>query len=399
MPIQIGVPKETFPGEQRVAITPRSCERLQKAGMTVLIESSAGVPAGYSDEDYMSHGAQILNRVELFRSAEVIVQVRSLGANPGAGRSDLRLFRPGQWNVGFGDPLTAPNESAEMASAGVSSFAMELIPRIARAQSMDAMSSMAAVAGYQAALMAASSLPKFFPMMTTAAGTIAPAKAFVLGAGVSGLQAIATAKRLGAVVSAYDVRPGVKEQVESVGARFVSLNVESTSSEDKGGYAKAMDEEFYQRQREMLTAVLREHDVVTTTAAVPGRKAPILITTDMVGAMARGSVIVDVAAERGGNCELTLPGRTIVHRGVSILGPMNLPSTIPYHASQMYSANVVAFLKHLLKDETLTPNLKDEIVRETLVTYNGEIVNEQVRDTVALFTVATPTQGNGNETV
>jgi NAD(P) transhydrogenase subunit alpha len=187
--------------------------------------------------------------------------------------------------------------------------------------------------------------------------------------------------------------------VESVGARFVSLNVESTSSEDKGGYAKAMDEEFYQRQREMLTAVLREHDVVTTTAAVPGRKAPILITTDMVGAMARGSVIVDVAAERGGNCELTLPGRTIVHRGVSILGPMNLPSTIPYHASQMYSANVVAFLKHLLKDETLTPNLKDEIVRETLVTYNGEIVNEQVRDTVALFTVATPTQGNGNETV
>jgi NAD(P) transhydrogenase subunit alpha len=276
---------------------------------------------------------------------------------------------------------------------------MELIPRIARAQSMDAMSSMAAVAGYQAALMAASSLPKFFPMMTTAAGTIAPAKAFVLGAGVSGLQAIATAKRLGAVVSAYDVRPGVKEQVESVGARFVSLNVESTSSEDKGGYAKAMDEEFYQRQREMLTAVLREHDVVTTTAAVPGRKAPILITTDMVGAMARGSVIVDVAAQRGGNCELTLPGRTIVHRGVSILGPMNLPSTIPYHASQMYSANVVAFLKHLLKDETLTPNLKDEIVRETLVTYNGEIVNEQVRDTVALFTVATPTQGNGNETV
>jgi NAD(P) transhydrogenase subunit alpha len=395
VPIQIGVPKETFPGEQRVAITPRSCERLQKDGMAVLIESSAGLKAGYSDEDYVAHGAQIVSRVELFRSAEVIVQVRSLGANPGAGRSDLRLFRRGQWNVGFGDPLTAPNESAEMASAGVSSFAMELIPRIARAQSMDAMSSMASVAGYQAALMAASALPKFFPMMTTAAGTIAPAKVFVLGAGVAGLQAIATAKRLGAVVSAHDLRPAVKEQVESVGAKFISLNVESGSSEDKGGYARAMDEHFYRRQREMLTAVLREHDVVITTAVVPGRKAPILITTDMVDAMPRGSLIVDVAAERGGNCELTLAGRTIVHRGVSILGPMNLPSTIPYHASQMYAANVVAFLKHLLRGDALTPNLTDEIVRETLVTYNGEVVNERVRDTMALVTVATPARRNG----
>jgi H+-translocating NAD(P) transhydrogenase subunit alpha len=395
VPIQIGVPKETFPGEQRVAITPRSCERLQKDGMAVLIESSAGLPAGYSDEDYVAHRAQIVSRVELFRSAEVIVQVRSLGANPEAGRKDLKLFRRGQWNVGFGDPLAAPNEFAEMAPAGVSSFAMELIPRTTRAQSMDAMSSMAAVAGYQAALMAASALPKFFPVMTTAAGTIAPAKVFVLGAGVAGLQAIATAKRLGAVVSAYDLRPAVKEQVESVGAKFISLNVESGSSEDKGGYARAMDEHFYRRQREMLTAVLREHDVVITTAVVPGRKAPILITTDMVDAMPRGSLIVDVAAERGGNCELTLAGRTIVHRGVSILGPMNLPSTIPYHASQMYSANVVAFLKHLLRGDALTPNLTDEIVRETLVTYNGEIVNERVRDTMALVTVATPARRNG----
>ena len=386
MPIQIGVPKETFPGERRVAITPRSCEHLQKDGMTVLIESSAGVLAGYSDEDYMAHGAQIINRAELFRSAEVIVQVRSLGANPEAGRRDLRLFRRGQWSVGFGDPLTAPNEFAELASAGVTSFAIELIPRITRTQGMDAMSSMAAVAGYQAALMAASALPKFFPMMMTAAGTIAPAKVFVLGAGVAGLQAIATAKRLGAVVSAYDVRPAAKEQVESVGARFVSLNDESSSSEDQGGYAKAMDEAFYQRQRQTLTAVLREHDVVITTAAVPGLKAPILITTDMVGAMANGSVIVDVAAERG---ELTLAGRTIVHHGVSIFGPINLPSTIPYHASQMYSANVVAFLKHLLKDGASTPNLKDEIVRETLVTYDGEIANERVRDMVSL-TAATP---------
>jgi NAD(P) transhydrogenase subunit alpha len=376
VPIQIGVPKETFPGEQRVAITPRSCERLQQDGMPVLIESSAGLAAGYSDEDYVAHGAQIVSRVDLFRSAEVIVQVRSMGANPEASRKDLRLFRRGQWNVGFGDPLTAPNEFAEMASAGVSSFAMELIPRTTRAQSMDAMSSMAAVAGYQAALIAASALPKFFPMLTTAAGTIAPAKVFVLGAGVAGLQAIATAKRLGA-------------------PRFISLDVDSSGAQDKGGYARPMDEDFYRRQREMLAAVLREHDVVIATAAVPGRKAPILITRDMVEAMARGSVIVDVAAERGGNCELTLPGRTIVHRGVSILGPANLPSTIPYHASQMYSANVAAFLRHLLKGETLTPNLTDEIVRETLVTHNGEIVNERVRETMALATVAAPGRGNG----
>jgi NAD(P) transhydrogenase subunit alpha len=395
VPIQIGVPKETFPGEQRVAITPRSCERLQQDGMPVLIESSAGLAAGYSDEDYVAHGAQIVSRVELFRSAEVIVQVRSLGANPEAGRKDLRLFRRGQWNVGFGDPLTAPEEFAEIAAAGVSSFAMELIPRITRAQSMDAVSSMATVAGYQAALMAASALPKFLPMLTTAAGTIAPAKVFVLGAGVAGLQAIATARRLGAVVSAYDLRPAVKEQVESVGARFISLDVDSSGAQDNGGYARAMDEDFYRRQREMLTAVLREHDAVIATAAVPGRKAPVLITRHMVDAMARGSVIVDVAAERGGNCELTLPGRTIVHGGVSILGPTNLPSTIPYHASQMYSANVAAFLRHLLKGQTLTPNLTDEIVRETLVTHNGEIVNERVRDTMALATVAAPGRGNG----
>jgi NAD(P) transhydrogenase subunit alpha len=378
-----------------VAITPRSCERLQKDGMAVLIESSAGLAAGYSDEDYVAHGTQIVSRVDLFRSAEVIVQVRSLGANPEAGRKDLRLFRRGQWNVGFGNPLTAPDEFAEMASAGVSSFAMDLIPRITRAQSMDAVSSMATVAGYQAALMAASALPRFFPMLTTAAGTIAPAKVFVLGAGVAGLQAIATAKRLGAVVSAYDLRPAVKEQVESVGARFIGLDVDSSGSQDKGGYAMAMDEDFYRRQREMLAAVLREHDVVIATAAVPGRKAPILITRDMVEAMARGSMIVDVAAERGGNCELTLPGSTIVHGGVSILGPTNLMSTIPYHASQMYSANVAAFLRHLLKGETLTPDLTDEVVRETLVTHNGEIVNERVRDTMALATVAAPGRGNG----
>lgn len=262
----------------------------------------------------------------------------------------------------------------------MSSFAMELMPRITRAQSMDALSSMATISGYRAALLAATHLPKMFPMLMTAAGTITPAKAFVLGAGVAGLQAIATVRRLGAVVSAYDVRPAVKEQVESVGARFVVLEMESKSAEGTGGYAKAMDEAFYRKQRELLTDVLREQDVVITTAAVPGRKAPVLITAEMVSAMAAGSVVVDIAAERGGNCELTQPGETVLHNGVTILGPLNLPSAVPYHASQMFSANISAFLRLLMQDGCLNVNLNDEIIRETLVTHGNRIVHPRVSE-------------------
>jgi NAD(P) transhydrogenase subunit alpha len=265
-----------------------------------------------------------------------------------------------------------------LAGSGVSFFAMELMPRITRAQSMDALSSMSTIAGYQSVLIAATHLPKMFPMLMTAAGTIAPAKVFVLGVGVAGLQAIATARRLGAVVSAYDVRPAVKEQVESVGGKFVILDVDSKTSEDKGGYAKAMDEAFYRRQRELLTDVIREQDVLITTAAVPGRKAPILVTREMVLAMQPGSVIVDIAAERGGNCEVTRPGETIVEQGVSVLGPLNVPSMVPFHASQMYSSNITSFIKLLVKDTTLTINLEDEIIRETLVAHNGKIVHPRV---------------------
>ena len=288
------------------------------------------------------------------------------------------MLRRGQVLIGFGEPLTAVREMADLARTGVSFFAMELMPRITRAQSMDALSSMATIAGYRAVLLGAQALPKIFPMLMTAAGTITAARVLILGAGVAGLQAIATARRLGAVVSAYDVRSAVREQIESLGAKFVVLDLETGSSEGQGGYAKAMDEEFYKRQRALLTEVIREQDVVITTAAVPGKKAPILVTAQMASAMAPGSVIVDIAAERGGNCELTRPGETVMHQGISILGPLNLPSTAPYHASQMYGSNVAAFLKLMVKNGELTINREDEIIRETLVTHGGELVNPRV---------------------
>ena len=380
MAVTVGVPRESFPGERRVALIPRTCEALGKAGATVVVEQSAGAEAGFPDEQYRARGASIANRSDVFAQADIIVQVRALGANPDAGRNDIPLFRSGQMLIGFGEPLTAIQEAVELARAGVSFLAMELVPRITRAQSMDALSSMATIAGYRAVLLAATTLPRMFPMLMTAAGTVTPAKVFVLGAGVAGLQAIATARRLGAVVHGYDVRTAVKEQVESLGAKFVVLNLETGASEDKGGYAKALGEDFYKRQRELLTEVLREQDVVITTAAVPGKKAPILITAEMASALAPGSVVVDIAAERGGNCELTHPGQTVVHNGIQIMGPVNLPSAIPFHASQMYSSNVAAFLKLMLKDGQVNLNREDEIIRETLVTHGNDIVHTRVAE-------------------
>ncbi|HXH85653.1 MAG TPA: Re/Si-specific NAD(P)(+) transhydrogenase subunit alpha [Nitrospira sp.] len=380
MAVIVGVPRETFPGERRVALTPRHCKALSTLGASVIVEQSAGVQAGFPDDLYTTRGARLASRAEVFQAADVIVQVRTLGANPEAGRADLSLLRPRQTVIGFGEPLTAARECSDLAAAGVSLLAMELMPRITRAQSMDALSSMATISGYEAVLLAARSLPKIFPMLMTAAGTITAAKVFVLGAGVAGLQAIATARRLGAVVSAYDVRQAVKEQVESVGAKFVVLDLAAGASEDKGGYAKAMDEQFYRRQRELLTEVLRKQDVVITTAAVPGKKAPVLITAEMASAMTPGSVIVDIAAERGGNCDLTRAGETIVHRGVTILGPLNLPSMAPYHASQMFSSNITAFLKLMVRNGALNLNLDDEIIHDTLVTYGNQIVHPRVSE-------------------
>jgi len=384
LPGILGTVRETFPQERRVALVPRQCEALRKAGLEVLIEESAGVEAGFPDEMYVARGARVGSREDVFREADILAQVRCLGANPEGGRADLSLFRSGQMLLGFAEPLTALSECSDLASAGVSLMALELIPRITRAQSMDALSSMATVSGYRAVLMGASQLAKMFPLLMTAAGTLTPAKVFVLGAGVAGLQAIATARRLGAVVYAYDVRPAVKEQVESVGAKFVMLDVDSGGSEDKGGYAKAMDETFYRRQRELLTETLREQDVVITTAAVPGRKSPILITAEMVAVMQPGSVIVDIAAERGGNCELTRPGETVVHNGVIILGPVNLPSLVPHHASQMLSANIAALAKLLVRDGQVGLDLEDQIIREALVTHQGKVVHPKVAELLAL---------------
>ena len=383
MPGILGTVRETFPQERRVALVPRQCEALRKSGLDVIVEQSAGVEAGFPDELYVARGARIGTREQILAEADVIAQVRCLGANPEAGRADTPFLKPGQILIGFGEPLTALSECSELARAGVSLLAMELIPRITRAQSMDALSSMATISGYRAVLMGASQLPKMFPLLMTAAGTITPAKVFVLGAGVAGLQAIATARRLGAVVYAYDVRPAVKEQVESVGAKFVMLDVDAGSSEDKGGYAKAMDEEFYRRQRELLTETLREQDVVITTAAVPGRKSPILITAEMVSAMQPGSVIVDIAAERGGNCELTRAGETVVENGVTIIGPVNLPSLIPHHASQMLSANIAALAKLLVREGQVGLDLEDQIIRESLVTHEGKVVHPKVAELLA----------------
>jgi NAD(P) transhydrogenase subunit alpha len=375
----VGVPKETYPGERRVALIPGALGPLVKAGAEVVVESGAGQGAGFPDGEYASKGARIAaTRQEVFEVAEVVLQVRCLGANPEAGRADLEWMRPGQAVIGFWEPLAEAALVAAAAARGVMAFAMELMPRITRAQMMDALSSMATVAGYKAVLLAADRLPKMFPMLMTAAGTLAPAKVFVIGAGVAGLQAIATARRLGAVVEAYDVRPAVKEQVQSLGARFLELPLETAGAEDKSGYARALDEEFYRKQRELMLKAVAEHDVVISTAAVPGRKAPLLITREMVAAMRPGSVIVDVAAERGGNCELTRPGETVVENGVVILGPLNLPSAIPVHASQMYARNITSFLLSMVKEGRLAPNFDDEIVRETLLARDGRVVHPQV---------------------
>lgn len=384
----VGVLKETFPGERCVAIVPRSVEVLKKSEITVLVEPSAGEAAGYTDDQYTARGAALASRNEILAQADIVAQFRGLGANPEAGKSDLGQFRKGQIVLGLGEPLTALEEGQALAATGVSFFALELIPRTTRAQSMDVLSSLATISGYESVLLGATALPKLFPMLMTAAGTITPAKVFVIGAGVAGLQAIATAKRLGSVVSAYDVRSAVKDQIISVGAKFVTLEVQAGASEDKGGYAKAMDEAFYKRQRELMLEVIKEHDIVISTAAVPGKRAPILITKEMVEAMAPGSVVVDVAAVRGGNCELTKPGETVVHKGVTILGTTNYASLAPYHASQMFSANVVTFLKHLSGFLPLEKIPEDDIVSDTLVTHGGEVVNARVREGLGLPALA-----------
>jgi NAD(P) transhydrogenase subunit alpha len=395
----VGVPRETFPGERRVALVPGALANLAKVGLEVLVEAGAGDEAGYPDADYAAKGAKIVSdRAELFRAADIIVQVLSPGANDKTGHADLALLRRDQILIGFLRPMGSAENLSAIASRGVTSFSVELIPRTTRAQSMDALSSMATVAGYKAVLIAADIVPKFLPMLTTAAGTITPARVLILGVGVAGLQAIATARRLGAVVSAYDLRPVVKEQVQSLGARFVELPIEAKDAQDARGYATAQDESFYRRQRELLGKVIAENDVVITTAVIPGKKAPILVTKEMVAGMAPRSVIIDLAAERGGNCELTRPGEKISEHGVTIVGWFNLASTVPYHASQMYARNISTFLALLVKDGKLQLNLKDEILRDTLVTQAGEIVNPRLREFFSMPALAAPAPLSKEET-
>ncbi len=380
--MKIGVPKETFPGECRVALIPDSATALAKAGHEMMVESGAGDAAGYTDEAYQKHGATIAaDRASLFGSAEAVFQVRGFGANQAAGRADLELMRPGQIIFASMDPLGEPGAIQELAAKGVTAFALEMIPRITRAQSMDVLSSMATVAGYKAVLMAADASPRMFPMFMTAAGTITPAHVLVVGAGVAGLQAIATAKRLGAVVSAYDVRPAVKEQIESLGAKFVEMDLEAEGAEDKGGYAKEMGEDFIRKQREFMTGVCAESHVIITTAAIPGRQSPVIVTGDMVKGMMPGSVIVDLAAERGGNCELTKADEAVVVHGVTIMGPTNLASTVPFHASQMYARNLLTLFKEITdKEGALALDMENQVHRDTMVTRDGEVVNARIRE-------------------
>lgn len=391
----VGVPRETFPGERRVALVPAVVPMLKKVGIDVIVEAGAGVEAGYPDAGYAEKGAKIVAaRAEVFGLAEIVAQVLCYGSNDKTGKADVPLLRRDQVLIGFLRPMGSLEVTQEIATAGVTAFAIELMPRTTRAQSMDALSSMATICGYKSILIAADTLPRIFPMLTTAAGTITPARVFVIGAGVAGLQAIATARRLGAVASAYDMRPAAKEQVLSLGGRFVELPIEAKDAQDASGYARAQDESFYQRQRELLGKVVAESDVVLTAAVIPGKKSPVLVTREMVQAMAPGSVIVDLAAERGGNCELTQPEEKVVKYGVTIIGLINVASSVPYHASQLYARNVTAFLSLLVKDGKLQLNLKDEIIRDTLVTRGGEIVNDRVREFYALPARATATKGD-----
>lgn len=364
----VGVVRETAAGERRVALVPAGVTALKKAKLEVVVELDAGVAAGFSNDAYKDVGAEVVPAAEVAKRADVVLAVQA---------PQLQLTAK-QIGIAIYDPLTLPDKVP--AASGATLFSLDLVPRTTRAQAMDVLSSQANLGGYLGVLIGATQLTKILPMMTTAAGTIPPARALILGAGVAGLQAIATARRLGAIVSAYDVRAAVKEQVESLGARFVELPLETESAQDAGGYAKALGEEFYAKQRQLLGDVLAETDLVVTTAAVPGMKAPILVTGAMAERMAAGSVIVDLAAERGGNCELTKAGETIVHNGVKIIGPVNLPSSLSTNSSQLFSKNVQTFLLNMVKDGELNLNMEDPIIAGSLLAKDGSVVHTRVQE-------------------
>ena len=367
----VGIPKETAAGERRVALVPDLVAKLTGARLEVVVEPGAGEAAGFPDASYVEKGARL--EPDALSRADVVLKVQP------PTDAEIARLQEGATLIGLLQPYGNADTMRDLAARKVTAFAMELLPRITRAQPMDALSAMSTVAGYKAVLIAAERLPRFFPLLMTAAGTLTPARVFVIGAGVAGLQAIGTARRLGAVVEAFDTRPAVKEQVESLGAKFAELPLETADAQDKGGYAKAQSEEFYRKQRELMGRCIAAADVVITTALVPGQKAPVLITEEMVQAMRPGSLIVDLAAEQGGNCALTEPGREVVKHGVLLIGPLNLPSSVPFHASQMYARNVTSFLAHLVKEGRVQLDLADELTKGPLVTHEGQIVHDAVK--------------------
>ena len=375
----VAVPKEIYPGERRVALIPQTVPSLIKAGLEVVIEAGAGESANSPDRDFEVQGARIeKDRHSLLAQADIVLMVRGPGSYPEFPTADLDALKDGSVLISFTEPLAQPEIMKDLAERKLTVFSMELMPRTTRAQSMDALSSMATISGYKAVLAAADASPKLFPMFMTAAGTITPARVFVLGAGVAGLQAIATARRLGAVVEAFDIRPAVKEEVESLGAKFIQLELETQEAQDSGGYAKAQSEDFYRRQQELMAERIKNSDVVITTAAVPGKKSPVLISEEVVDSMRPGSVIVDIAADKGGNCAVTKPGEKIIHKGVIVIGPLNIPAQVPVHASQMYAKNISTFLLHLVKEGKLELDLEDEITKGAMVAHGGKLVHQAV---------------------
>jgi len=371
----IGVPAESSPGEKRVALTPDGVKTLASKGLEVVVESGAGQGAWASDDEYSAAGAKIVSNA--IEAADLIVKV--IGPEDGSPESEAMRLKPGSALIALLFPHTNVDTIAVLAQRNITAFAMDLMPRISRAQSMDALSSMSTIAGYQAALIAAERLPKFFPMLMTAAGTLPPARVLIIGAGVAGLQAIATCRRLGAMVEAFDVRPAVKEQIQSLGAKFIDLGLSAEEAEDAGGYAKEVSGTTHAKELEVIASRLPKCDVVITTALIPGRHAPTLITKEMVRLMQPGSIIIDLAAVNGGNCEATLPGQTTEFEGVTIIAPLDLPSKMAVHASRMYSKNITEFLGHLIPNKELVLDLSDEITHGTLVTHEGRITHEPTR--------------------
>ncbi len=374
--MRLALPREIVAGERRTALVPETVEKLTRAGVEVAVQQGAGTGAFIDDEAYRAAGASIVaDARSLLQSADLVVKIHR--PMPTDGTHEAELLREGSVLLAILQPMVNPELMKQLAERRVTAFSLDAIPRIARAQALDVLSSMSSVAGYRAVIMAAAALPRFFPLMMTAAGTVTPARVLILGAGVAGLQAIATARRLGAVVEAFDTRPVVKEQVESLGATFIDASL--PGGEDQRGYATALSEDAHRRELEVIGARVREADVVITTALIPGQRAPLLITADMVRSMRPGSVIVDLAGEFGGNCELSRPGETVTEATVTIMAPLNMPSGMPVHACQMFSRNVAAFLKLIIKDGALTLDFDDQIVKDACITHDGSIVHEGTR--------------------